>query len=90
MSAIDDLVTNGEVTQGDLIKARAELSALRAELEQTRQCIAALEQAIREAQTQLRATTENWREECLYRADDILSQAIAHPAGQAARKDVTR
>ena len=32
MSAIDDLVTNGEVTQGDLIKARAELAALRASL----------------------------------------------------------
>ena len=32
MSAIDDLVTNGEVTQGDLIKARAELAALRAAL----------------------------------------------------------
>ena len=61
-------------------KAWGELAALRAELEQTRQCIAELEQAIREAQTQLRATTGNWREDCLYRADDILSQAIAHPA----------
>ena len=86
MSALDTVTNNDGIIRlersvyGD---ARAELAALRAELEQTRQCIAALEQAIREAQTQLRATTENWREECLYRADDILSQAIAHPAAAA-------
>jgi hypothetical protein len=37
--------------------------------------------AVREAQTQLRATSRNWDEDCLYRADDILTNALAaHPA----------
>jgi hypothetical protein len=36
--------------------------------------------AVREAQVQLRATSRNWDEDCLYRADDILTNALAaHP-----------
>lgn len=39
--------------------------------------------AIREARQQLRATQENWREDCLYRADEILSKALGEEAQHA-------
>jgi hypothetical protein len=38
--------------------------------------IAALKQSARDARQQLRATSENWREDCLFNADDILTKAI--------------
>jgi hypothetical protein len=47
------------------------------------QRIAELVTAVREVQTQIRATSRNWDEDCLYRADDILTNALAaHPAPQ--------
>jgi hypothetical protein len=51
-----------------------------AELAALRERISQLEAAVREVQTQLRATSRNWDEDCLYRADDILTNALAdHP-----------
>jgi len=44
--------------------------------------IAALEQAARDARQQLRATQENWREDCLFKADDILTKALGEKAEQ--------
>ena len=34
-------------------------------------------QKIKEAQNELRATQINWREECLFDCDDILTEVIA-------------
>jgi hypothetical protein len=46
--------------------------------------IVELEAAVRDTQTQLRATQRNWTEDCLYRADDILTKALAaQPAPEA-------
>ena len=44
--------------------------------------IASLEQAARDARQQLRATQENWREDCLFKADDILTKALGEKAEQ--------
>jgi hypothetical protein len=39
--------------------------------------------AIRAAREQLRATSENWREDCLFRADEILTKALGEEAQTA-------
>jgi hypothetical protein len=38
--------------------------------------ISKLETAITQAREQLRATQENWREDCLFRADEILTAVL--------------
>ena len=66
-------IIDSEITISQL---RATVATLTATNAQQAERIAALEQAAREARQQLRATSENWREDCMYRADDILSKAI--------------
>jgi hypothetical protein len=39
-------------------------------------------EAIRQARQQLRATSENWREDCLFRADEILTKALGDDVKQ--------
>ena len=46
-----------------------------------KQELSAFTDAIRKAQTKLRATQANWQEECLFECDEILSNALK--GGQA-------
>lgn len=69
LSALELCVSENNMEKFVRVKAAAELAALIVERDELRH-------AIRSAQIQLRATQENWREDCLFNCNDILTAAL--------------
>ncbi len=85
MTMLEFVVTQAEYSEvsGNAEHAAAELAALKARVKQAEENwhknearVAKLQKSIKDAKIQLEATQRNWDEDCLYRCNDILVDAL--------------
>lgn len=64
------------IARDEIVRLRANVAQLTQERDTAQARIKALEKAVHDARFQLRSTSDNWHEDCLFMADRILTSAL--------------